>query len=109
MDFNFNFKGLSESSLNPILNKLTLLEEQMATLQEIIEATRAEQSLITGALASISALVVEVRQLLAANDVAGADQLLADIQANSAALVQAGIENTEVAAMVDAVNGDPVV
>jgi len=109
MDFNFNFRGFSEKSVNSLLTKLDILEKQMATIQEIIEATKQEQSLIKSALGSIAALVTEVRQLLAVNDVAGADQLLADIQANSEALVQAGIENTEVAAMVDAVNGDPAV
>ena len=79
----------------------------MATLQQIIEAARAEQDIIKAAVDQTNALVTEVKQLLAANDIAGAQELLDEIQANSAALVAASAENAELTAAVDAVNGDP--
>ena len=101
------FMRQTESQLNRILLKLTKMENNMATLQEILEATRAEQDLIKAALAQTEALVTEVNQLLAANDIAGAQQLLDDIHANSAALVAAVHENADLTAFVDAVNGDP--
>ena len=79
----------------------------MATVQEIIEAARAEQNLIKAAIDSIHANVAEVRQLLAVNDVSGAQALLDDIEANSEALVAATLENADVTAAVDAINGNP--
>lgn len=80
----------------------------MATVQDIIEASRAQQDVIVAAINSTNALVAEVRQLLALGDIPGAQALLDEIEANSAALVAASVENTEVAQLVDAANGDPV-
>lgn len=79
----------------------------MASIQEIIAATKEQQTLIGSTLSSINALITEVRQLLAVGSVEEADAFLAEIQANSQALFDAGVANTEVAALVDAVNGDP--
>ena len=90
-----------------LMSKLDYMVNMMATQIEIIEAARAEQDLIKAAIASINANVAEVKQLLAANDVAGAQALLDEINANSAALVQATLENADITAAVDAVNGDP--
>lgn len=59
------------------------------------------------AITQTNALVVEVKQLLASNDIAGAQALLDEIQANSAALVNAAAETAALTAEVDAVNGDP--
>lgn len=93
--------------LKMILSQTTKLELKMATLQEIMEATRAEQDLIKAALDQTAALIKEVKQLLDVNDVTGAQALLDDIQANSEALVAAVHENADLTALVDAVNGDP--
>lgn len=101
------FMRQTESVLNRILLKLTKLENNMATIQEIMEATRAEQDLIKAELDQTNALVTEVKQLLEANDIEGAQQLLDDIHANSAALVAAVHENADLTAFVDSVNGDP--
>ena len=103
----YYFLKQTESQLHTILNKLIVQEIKMATIQEILEATRAEQNLIKAALDKNNALVTEVKQLLAANNIEGAQQLLDDIQANSAALVEAVNENADLTALVDAVNGDP--
>ena len=101
------FMRQTESKLNRILSKLIIMETNMATIQEIIEAARAEQDSIKAAIDSINANVTEVRQLLEANNIEGAQALLDEIQANSAALVAATLENANVTAAVDAVNGDP--
>lgn len=101
------FKRQTESQLNRILSKLTTMENKMATIQEIIEASREEQDIIKAAITQTNALVVEVKQLLDANDIAGAQELLDEIQANSAALVNAAAETAALTAEVDAVNGDP--
>ena len=109
MDFNFNFGGFSEKSLNSFLTKLDILDKQMATFQEILQATREQQDIIKSVLFSTEALMKEVRQLLAQNDIAGADALLAEIEANSQALFNANVENTEATVRIDEINGDPVV
>jgi hypothetical protein len=101
------FMRIMESKLNLILSKIDQQGIEMATQREIIEAARAQQDLIKAAIASIEANVTEVKQLLAANDVAGAQALLDAIQANSGALVRATLENADLTAAVDAVNGDP--
>ena len=101
------FMRQTESQLNRILLKLTKLENNMATVQQIIEAARSEQDLIKAAIDSINANVTEVRQLLAANDIEGAQALLDELQQNSAALVAATLENADLTAAVDAVNGEP--
>jgi len=103
------FMRQTESQLNGILSKLETLETKMATVQEIIEAARAEQDVIKAATNQTHALVVEVRQLLAAQDIAGADALLAEIQDNTDALIAAAAEQSDLTAEVDAVNGDPAV
>lgn len=102
MNLNFNF--FDAESSKKILNQLEL---QMASIQEIIAATKEQQTLIGSTVTSINALIAEVRQLLSVGNVAEADAFLAEIQANSLALAEATVENTEVAALVDAVNGDP--
>ena len=101
------FMRQTESQLNRILLKITKLENRMATIQEIVDAARAEQDVIKAAITQTNALVTEVKQLLAANDIAGAQALLDEIQANSAALVNAAAETADLTAAVDAVNGDP--
>ena len=101
------FMRQTESQLNRILSKITQLENIMATFQEIVEASRAEQDVIRAAITQTHALVVEVKQLLDANNIAGAQALLDEIQANSAALVNAAAETADLTAAVDAVNGDP--
>lgn len=102
------FMRLIESQLDLILSKIDRQGKEMATQKEIIEAARAEQDLIKAALASIDANIKEVRQLLDASDVEGAQALLDEIQSNSEALVRATLENADLTAAVDAVNGDPV-
>jgi len=79
----------------------------MATIQEIMAAAKAEQDVIVAAVTQTKALVTEVKQLLAANDVAGAQELLDSIAANSEALIAAAAETAQTTADVDAVNGDP--
>jgi len=101
------FMRQTESQLNRILSKLETLETKMPSQKEIIEAARAEQNLIKAALDSIDANINEVKQLLANNDVAGAQELLDEIKANSEALVKATLENADLTAAVDAVNGEP--
>jgi hypothetical protein len=101
------FMSQTESKLIWIISKLSLMETNMASVQEIIAAARAEQDIIKAAVDQTNALVTEVKQLLAANDIAGAQELLDEIQANSAALVAAAAENAGLTAAVDAVNGDP--
>jgi len=103
----YYFMRQTESQLNRILSKLTLMETNMATLQEIIAAAKAEQDVIKAAIDQTNALVAEVKQLLSANDIEGAQELLDEIQANSAALIAAAAENADLTAAVDAVNGDP--
>lgn len=107
MDININI-NFNSKTVKSIFKQIILLGEKMASIKEIIEATAEEQTLIASTLKSIDALVKEVRQLLASGDIAQADEFLAEIQANSQALFEAGVKNTEVAALVDAVNGDPV-
>jgi nitrate reductase beta subunit len=92
-----------------ILKKLSNLETKMATIQDVIDAATAQQNVIVAAVESINVMVTEVRQLLAQGDNAAADALLAEIAANSQKMVEATLVNTEVAHLVDAVNGDPVV
>ena len=92
-----------------ILERFKNLENKMATMKEIMEAARSQQDLIVAAVDQIHALVTEVKQLLDANDVAGAQALLDNIAANSEAIVKVTLEGADVAAAVDAVNGDPVV
>ena len=107
MSDSYFFMRQTESQLNRILSKITKLENNMATVQEIIVAARAEQDAIKAAVDQTNALVSEVKQLLAANDIAVAQELLDEIQANSAILVAAAAESAELTAAVDAVNGDP--
>lgn len=104
MDININFNS---TSIKRIFKQLQILGEEMASIKDIIEAAAAEQSIIKSVLNSTAALVTEVRQLLAAGDIAQADEFLAEIQANSEALFKANTVNTEVASLVDAINGDP--
>ncbi len=80
----------------------------MAGVKEVIDAVRAEQNLIKGALQTIESLVVEAKQLLAQGDLEGLDELLTEVQANSEALVAATLEGSEAAHLLDAANGDPV-
>jgi len=80
----------------------------MATIQDIMAAAKAEQDVIVAAVTQTKALVTEVKQLLAANDVSGAQALLDSISANSEALIAAAAETAQTTAAVDAVNGDPV-
>lgn len=44
------FMRQTESQLNRILSKITQLENRMATVQEIIEASRQEQDVIRAAI-----------------------------------------------------------
>lgn len=101
------FMRQTESQLERILSKLSLMETNMATVQEIIEAARAEQDVIKAAVDQTNALVIEVKQLLNANNIEGAQALLDELNANSAILVAAAAENADLTAAVDAVNGDP--
>ncbi len=101
------FMKQTESQLNEILSKINKMETKMATFQEIVDAARAEQDIIIAAINQTNALVAEVKQLLTANDVSGAQELLDTISANSAALISAATEQADLTAEVDAVNGDP--
>jgi hypothetical protein len=106
MDLNFNFKISLDRE---ILNAINHIGNKMATLQDI----KNELSGITDAVAaqktSFDLLVTEVRQLLTQGDIIGADNLLAEIQADKEAIMAAVALNTELAAQVDAVNGEPPV
>jgi cell division protein ZapA (FtsZ GTPase activity inhibitor) len=106
MDVNFNVKFMWDSDTH-IIQLLKKIGIQMATFQEIVEAARAEQDVIVASINVTNALVKEVKQLLAMGDVPGAQELLDTIAANSAALVAANIENTNVTLAVDAVNAEP--
>jgi len=95
----------TESQLTEILLKLNKMEIKMATFQEIIDAARAEQDIILAAVTQTNALVAEVKKLLNANDITGAQELLDSIAANSATLIAAAAEQAKVTAAVDAANG----
>lgn len=101
-------RSSDEKRLDTILLNINKLEQKMATLKEIVEAGRANTDAIKAQLETSHALIVEVRQLLAAGDVPGADQLLADMQAQLPEIQAATLQNTDLAHLVDSVNGDPV-
>ncbi len=104
VDVNINY-NMTEDQLDVVLSKLNLLGEQMASVQDVIAAVQAEQSLVKSAVESINLLVAEALKLLQANDPAALEALLLEVQANGEALVQATIAGTEAAALVDAANG----
>jgi hypothetical protein len=104
---NINLPPSNDSGI--ILSKLNEIVNEMATLREIMEAARTEQDAILAANVQTKALMAEVKQLLQSNDVAGAQQLLDDIIANSEALVNAAAEQATLTAEVDAANGAAVV
>lgn len=106
MAITFNFNG-SPDLINCILHKLENLEQKMATLQEIVEAARANTDAMKAQLETSRNLIVEVRQYLAKNDIPGADALLADMEAQLPVIQAATLENTDLAHLVDSVNGDP--
>ena len=107
MGINLNI-NCRDKRVDDILTTLKQLGEQMAGVKEVIEAVRAEQSLIAGALQTIKSLVTEAKQLLEQGNLEGLDELLTEVEANSEALVAATIEGSEAAALLDANNGDPV-
>jgi len=108
MDISVNISNASVEDLDILVTKLNFIGINMATLSDI----KTEIAGITDAIASQNAsfdlLVKEVRQLLALGDVAGADALLAEIAADKEAILASVVQNTELAAQVDAINGDPI-
>lgn len=92
-----------------IVTKVISLEKKMASLQDILNASREQQDGIKAALLTTVSLVKEVRQLIASGNIPDADAFLAEIQANSQALVAAAVENSTLANEVDAINGDPAI
>lgn len=104
VDVNINY-NITKDQLCEVLTKLNLLGEQMSTLQDVLIAVSAQQDVIVASQDAIKFLVNEVRKLIALNDTAGADALLAEIEANSASLTASIIENTEIANLVDSING----
>ena len=105
IDLNITF---NKKLLKEILFKLDKLETKMATLADIKQELTGITDAVAAQHASFDLLVTEVRQLLANKDIAGADALLAEIQADKEAIIAAVDANTALAAEVDAVNGDPV-
>lgn len=104
VDVNINY-NITKDQLCEVLTKLNLIGEQMSTLQDVLIAVSAQQDVIVASQDAIKFLVNEVRKLIALNDTAGADALLAEIEANSASLTASIIENTEIANLVDSING----
>ncbi len=104
VDVNINY-NITKDQLCEVLTKLNLIGEQMSTLQDVLVAVSAQQDVIVASQDAIKFLVNEVRKLIALNDTAGADALLAEIEANSASLTASIIENTEIANLVDSING----
>lgn len=70
----------TEYQLNEILSKFNKMETKIATFQEIVDTTRAEQDIIMASIlqtnAMANAVAEGIKQLLADNDVAGAQKLL---------------------------------
>lgn len=107
MDINLNI-NCRDKRIDDLLSNLNQIGKDMAGVKEVIEAVRAEQNLIAGALQTIKSLVTEAKQLLEQGNLEGLDELLSEVEANSEALVHATIEGSEAAALLDANNGDPV-
>jgi hypothetical protein len=106
MDLNFNFKLTLDREL---LNAINNIGNKMATLQDIKNELAGITDAVAAQKTSFDLLVTEVRQLLVQGDIVGADNLLAEIQADKEAIMAAVALNTSLAAEVDAINGDPVV
>lgn len=84
-----------------VLQQLKLLELHMSKLQQAIDAAIAQQDNVTAAVNTITQLVDDVRQLLNANDVTGAQELLDKIDANKDLLVSAVNAGTEMDHLAD--------
>lgn len=82
------------------INKLTEFERIMATLKEVFDAAKNQQNAIVAALGVFNGLIAEMKELLAANNIEGAQELLDQINDNSAALVAATMEGTPLADVV---------
>jgi len=108
MDININFRFFSDRT-EEIINQLTNIGNKMATLQDIKNELTGITDAVTASNASFDLLVAEVRQLIAQGNLAGADELLVQIQSDKAAILNAVAANTALASEVDAVNGDPAV
>lgn len=81
----------------------------MASVKEVLDAALAEQDAVIAAINTINSLVEEAKQLIAAQNYEGLDQLLTTIQTNNANLVAATLAGTEQAALLDhaALPNDP--
>ncbi len=109
MDINVNFRLFGDSMSQEILTTVKQLGKKMANVQEVLDAVNEQQVAIQTELTSVSALLTEVRQLLAQGETVLADELLATIQANTQALTDSIAATDATTASVDAVNGDPVI
>ena len=76
---------------------LDRIKEEVAALTDAIEAQHA----------SFDLLVREVKQLIENGDQAAAIELLDEIAADKQAILDSVAFNTDLAAQVDAINGDP--
>lgn len=104
MNINITF-GTTRPEVAELIQLVKLLGEKMATVAEVIEAVKSEQSLIAGAVQTIHSLVDEGLKLLQAGQTEELEALLNEIKGNSDALVAATLEGTDAAALIDAANG----
>lgn len=90
-----------ETSNDALSKQLRMLDLKMNKLQAAINAAIAQQDSVTAAVNTIMQLVDDVRQLLNANDVTGAQELLDKIDENKELLVSAVNVGTEVDQLAD--------
>ena len=92
-----------EYKLDKILLNLSLMENQiMASIQDIVSAVTAETDLVKGVATIIDTLSVDIKTLVdaAGTPIPGLDALLANVQANSAALTAAVSAGTAAESLV---------
>lgn len=110
MKLNLNITFGESIHLAEILSITKSLEIKMATLEELFIAVRAEQDLVVSIVTVTNGLVEEVKALVAASGavVPGLDQLLTDVQANTAAMIDAVAAGTAAEGLVPAPVPAPV-
>lgn len=97
----FHVDTLNPKDVKALLKILHSLELDMPKVQDAIQAALAQQDLVLAAAQTLTHLAQDVKDLLAQNDIAGAQDLLDKIQLNNTVLANAIVAGTEAAHLGD--------
>lgn len=106
MKIDVNLSVLSDHRLDTVIELITKLGEKMATVKDVFDAVLAQQAIIAQGVGEVTALVVEVKKLIAMGvDPLETQALLDKIAATNQVMTDGFAAIDALTAEVDAANG----